>query len=72
LYITDITTGGLFSQTNNCGTSLGAKQSCSITVGERPPYRFCKDGTYTGAVTISDTGTDSPQKVALTEDVHCP
>jgi hypothetical protein len=72
LYITDITTGGLFSQTNNCGTSLGAKQSCSITVGERPPYRFCKDGTYTGAVAISDTGTDSPQKVALTEDVHCP
>ena len=64
LYITNMTTTGSFSQTNNCGTSLGAKQSCSITVTEHASP-FCRSGTYSGVLAINDTASGSPQTVAL-------
>jgi uncharacterized repeat protein (TIGR03803 family) len=75
LYITDITITGrtdLFSQKNTCGTSLGAKQSCSITVSGPGGILQCGT-TYTGALAIYDTATGSPQTVALTaKEGNCP
>jgi hypothetical protein len=54
-----------YSQTNTCGTSVGAGKSCTITVGFRPP----DFGIFTAAVSISDDGGGSPQKVSLTANV---
>jgi Concanavalin A-like lectin/glucanases superfamily/Abnormal spindle-like microcephaly-assoc'd, ASPM-SPD-2-Hydin len=72
LYIEGIATtgGGHFSQENNCGASLGAKQSCSIEVGPVPP-NLCRHVTETGTLEINDTGNRSPQKVALTDHLLC-
>jgi Beta-propeller repeat/Abnormal spindle-like microcephaly-assoc'd, ASPM-SPD-2-Hydin len=65
LNFTGITITGMnitdFSQTNNCGTSIAAKASCAITVKFKPTAT----GKRTGAVTISDDGGASPQKVYL-------
>jgi probable HAF family extracellular repeat protein len=50
-----------FSQTNNCGSSLAAGKSCTISVKFNP-----KVGSYFyGAVIISDNGGGSPQQVQL-------
>lgn len=56
------TTGGPFTQTNTCGTSVGAGLSCTITVTFKPTVR----GSFHGNLVISDSSTDSPQQVALT------
>jgi hypothetical protein len=53
---------GDFSQTNTCGTSIGAHASCTITVTFTPTAT----GTRKATVTISDNGGGSPQKVTLT------
>jgi hypothetical protein len=53
---------GDFSQTNTCGTSIAAGANCTITVTFTPTAK----GTRTAAVSISDDGGGSPQKVALT------
>ena len=58
LRITSITTTGPFSQTNNCPTSLGAGQSCTITV-----HWSLSPGN--GAVSVSDNPGGSPQTVSL-------
>lgn len=50
-----------FSQTNTCGTSVGAGASCSITVTFKPTAL----GSRTANVSISDTGGGSPQLVTL-------
>jgi hypothetical protein len=50
-----------FSQTNNCGSSLGANASCTINVGFTPS----KTGSRTSTVSISDNASGSPQSVAL-------
>lgn len=57
-----ITSSGNFGQTNNCGTSLAAGASCTITSTFSPTAV----GSVTGAITVSDTATNSPQLVSLT------
>jgi hypothetical protein len=62
LDITGIATSANFSQTNNCGTSVAVGGSCFITVTFQPRAL----GTLTGAVTITDNASNSPQTVSLT------
>src|SRR5258706_14404715 len=50
-----------FSQTNNCGASIAAHTSCTITVTFTPTAIGARGGT----VRITDDGGASPQKVAL-------
>jgi hypothetical protein len=51
-----------FSQANNCGASIAAKASCTITVTFTPTAA----GTRGATVRITDDGGGSPQKVGLT------
>ena len=59
--ISSISTTGPFSQTNNCGSSLGANASCTINVVFTPT----KSNTQTGTLTVVDDAPNSPQTVAL-------
>jgi len=52
---------GDFSETNNCGASLGAGLSCTITVTFKPTAT----GTRGADVRITDNGGASPQYVRL-------
>jgi len=51
-----------FSQRNTCGTSIGAGAKCTITVTFTPTAT----GKRTAAVSMSDDGGGSPQRVTLT------
>jgi hypothetical protein len=62
LTITSIVASTNFSQTNTCGTSVGAGASCNISVTFKPATA----GTLTGTITVSDSASGSPQTVALT------
>jgi hypothetical protein len=61
LMITSISTTGDFAQTSNCGSSLVAGASCSITVTFSPTVA----GTRTGTVLVADNASGSPQSVTL-------
>lgn len=62
LSISGITiTGGPFTQTNNCGTSVGAGLSCSISVTFKPTLQ----GHYGRQLVITDSSSDSPQEIVL-------
>jgi hypothetical protein len=50
-----------YSQTNDCGNSVGAGASCTITVTFTPT----KTGTRTATLEVNDDGGGSPQKVSL-------
>ena len=50
-----------FAQTHNCGRSLAAGASCSISVTFKPTA----SGTRTAALSISDNAAGTPQKVTL-------
>ena len=50
-----------FTQTHTCGTLLTAGASCSINVTFKPTA----SGTRTAAISISDNGVGSPQRVPL-------
>lgn len=50
-----------YAQTSTCGTSVGAGQSCTITVTFKPT----KKGSRPAALNINDDGGPSPQKVTL-------
>ena len=50
-----------FSETNTCGTSVGPGLSCSINVTFTPAAK----GIRSAAVSISDSGGNSPQVVSL-------
>ena len=52
--------GAWFSQTHNCGSTLGVGQSCSITVTWHP-----NGNTVHGSLLITDNGVGSPQSVKL-------
>lgn len=56
------TNSGDFSQTNNCGTSIAAKASCTIKATFQPSAI----GKRTAFIRITDDGGGSPQKVSLT------
>ncbi|HZQ70072.1 MAG TPA: choice-of-anchor D domain-containing protein [Terriglobales bacterium] len=62
LSITSIATSGDYSQTNTCGTSIGANSSCTISVVFTPTTT----GTRTGTLTVTDNGPGSPQTASLT------
>jgi hypothetical protein len=50
--VTGIATTGDFSQTNNCGSSIAAGASCTVTVTFRP----AASGSRTGTLTITAAG----------------
>lgn len=52
---------GAFSQTNNCGTSLPAQGSCTISVTFSPQHA----GTKSATLGVADNGGASPQTLAL-------
>ena len=58
LDITGITITGAFSETNNCGTTLAAGKSCSISVG-------WSEKNSSGEIYVNDNAPRSPQKVSL-------
>ena len=62
LTITSITGSGDYTETDNCGSSLGASQLCTINVQFTPSAV----GTRTGAITVTDNASDSPESVSLT------
>jgi hypothetical protein len=61
LVIANIVTTGDFAQTNNCGQSLAAGGSCSISVTFTPTAV----GTRSGQLSVSDNAGGSPQTAAL-------
>ncbi|HEV2379464.1 MAG TPA: alkaline phosphatase family protein [Terriglobia bacterium] len=62
LSITKVAISGDYSETNNCGSSLGAGASCAITVTFKPTTT----GTRFGMVTITDSDGSGSQAVILT------
>ena len=56
------TNAGEFSQTNNCGASLGADSSCAIKVTFTPTAA----GNATASLSITDNAAGSPQTVSIT------
>lgn len=62
LSITSIIAAGNFAQTNNCGTTVAAGASCTISVTFTPTTV----NTRTGSVTVTDNAPGSPQVVSLT------
>jgi hypothetical protein len=61
LSITSIAASGDFTQTNNCGSSLTAGASCTISVIFTP----AATGPRTGELTITDDAAGSPHQVSL-------
>jgi hypothetical protein len=62
LSITSIAASGDFSQTNTCGTSLAAGANCAVSVRFTPT----SSGARSGAITLTDNASGSPQSVTLT------
>jgi uncharacterized repeat protein (TIGR02543 family) len=56
-----IAASGNFSETNTCGSSLGAGKNCRIKVAFSPKSK----GSLSGSVTITDNASGSPQTVSL-------
>jgi centrosomal CEP192-like protein/ASPM-SPD-2-Hydin domain-containing protein len=54
-------TGAAFSQVNTCGTSIGPGAQCTITATFKPKT----SGAQTGAITITDSASNSPQSISL-------
>lgn len=67
LSITSITTTGPFSESNTCGTSLGAEDSCTIAV----ELSTRSAETQTGTLLVTDNAPGSPQEVILTGTTSC-
>ena len=66
LNITGITIDGSnptdFAQTNNCGTTLAAASSCTLSITFTP----ASANTLTATLTVADNNNPSPQTVTLT------
>jgi hypothetical protein len=56
-----IQTTGDFFESNSCGVSIPAFQTCNVTVTFSPTA----NGTRTGTITITDSAPNSPQTVSL-------
>ncbi len=52
---------GLFNETSNCGASLPAGASCTISVTFTP----ATTGSFTGNILVTDNATGSPQTMSL-------
>jgi len=59
IQVTDLTD---FVQTNNCGSSVAANGSCTISVTFKP----AAPGSLTATLNVTDNATNSPQTVSLT------
>ncbi len=59
--INNIGITGAFTQTNNCGTSVGPSQSCNILVTFTPTAI----GPHAGALTITHNAPNSPHTITL-------
>jgi hypothetical protein len=68
LSIGSISTSGDFTQTNNCGSSLASSSSCTINVSFAPT----EVAAITGALTIIDSASTSPQIVKMTGTAVAP
>jgi 6-phosphogluconolactonase (cycloisomerase 2 family) len=68
LAIDAILDSGDYSEADNCGTSLAPLASCTIFVTFTPTVR----GGISGAITIQDEASDSPQVVSLTGNGFTP
>jgi len=62
LAISSIAVTGDFSQTNNCGSSLAANSSCTISVTFTPTAT----GSRTGSITVTDNASPATQTASLT------
>jgi len=61
LAISSIAASGNFTETNTCGSSVAAGESCAISVKFAP----AATGTIDGSISISDNAPGSPQVLAL-------
>ncbi|HTR23592.1 MAG TPA: choice-of-anchor D domain-containing protein [Terriglobales bacterium] len=68
LSIGSIVASGEFSQTNDCGNSLAAGGTCTVNVTFTPTSL----GSFTGALTFTDSASTSPQLVKLTGTGEAP
>ena len=66
--ITGIAASAPFAQSNNCGTSLAAGQSCTVNVTFSPTAAKY----YTSSLTVTDNTVTSPQSVSLTGNGYLP
>lgn len=62
LSVTGITASGDFTETNNCGASVAASASCTITVSFIPTAT----GARTGTLTVNDNSPVTTQSASLT------
>jgi hypothetical protein len=62
LNIASITLSGDYAESNNCGSSLAAGASCTISVTFTPSGRYRRTGT----LSLTDNAPGSPQIVSLT------
>jgi len=62
LSISSIVVSGSFTESNTCASSVAAGKTCTIAVMFAPPIV----GAATGAVTITDSATNSPQTISTT------
>jgi hypothetical protein len=62
LRLTSINASQQYSQTNNCGASLAAGASCTISIQFVPTLQ----GILEGTLSVLDDGLGSPQTIALT------
>jgi hypothetical protein len=56
------TNSGDFAQSNNCGASVAAGATCTISLTFKP----AAGGTLTATLTVADNASGSPQSVSLT------
>lgn len=68
LNVSHIQAANPFSETNNCGTSVGAGGSCTISVTFAPSAA----GSATGVLMLVDSASDSPQSVPLSGEGTAP
>lgn len=61
LTISNVSTSGDFSQTNNCPSTLPPQQSCTITLAFTPSSTGVRHGT----LTVTDSDPSSPQSTDL-------
>jgi hypothetical protein len=59
--VTSVSVTGDFAQTNTCGTSLAARDTCTISVTFEPTAT----GKRTGKLSLKDNATNSPQVANL-------
>ena len=68
LNIASIATAAPFGETNTCGTSLGAGQSCAVNVTFAPTAA----GYFPSNLTITDSSATSPHTVSLSGNGYLP